>query len=602
MSTKTNFKRVALVAVASLGLGVLTSVAPASAVTPLALTDEFLALATSTSSTADTGASLESELASNGFKSFGLITTTGGTAVAATSTIVSHKTLTAGAVATGVVYSTAVLNFAIDTASKASIVVTGGTIAKVTGGTTTVVSGSSTSVYSGGTDIVAATVRPGVAAGSTFSVAAYTGANVSASTPTNGVLAGIWTFTVATSSGSAVYASTYSNVSQQAGVAKGIAAAGINTYDTSSRLNNGQVGIIYVALADAYGAAITTGTLAISATSGATVVGTVSGSAGQSYGATTSFSTLTHSAPVYVYVNQPVANTAGSTTVTITHDGQVVGTKTITWGGDIASLTVDTANSAGTFANNVNASTLASNTASIGNVIYVAKDAAGNVVNVTGQPTVTSQTGALVGASVYSGDTLASGGKYQTAATGYGYTTMFVPESILNGAASYQLQITNTAGVTIKSAVVNAKVSNGGTHTFTVKWDKTAYVSGDIATMSIASVDAYGNTIAEGTYLTGLSLAVNSGGFQDLSLCSATSSFSTGGVVKCKYAVLNTAGSYAYSVELSSGSLQVAVIGTAPITTGPAGVTNADVLKAIVSLIASINKQIAALQKALLKK
>ena len=31
MSTKTNFKRVALVAVASLGLGVLTSVAPANA-------------------------------------------------------------------------------------------------------------------------------------------------------------------------------------------------------------------------------------------------------------------------------------------------------------------------------------------------------------------------------------------------------------------------------------------------------------------------------------------------------------------------------------------------------------------------------------------
>ncbi|MFM2180226.1 MAG: hypothetical protein RL192_388, partial [Actinomycetota bacterium] len=35
---------------------------------------------------------------------------------------------------------------------------------------------------------------------------------------------------------------------------------------------------------------------------------------------------------------------------------------------------------------------------------------------------------------------------------------------------------------------------------------------------------------------------------------------------------------------------------------GSAGVTNADVLKAIVSLIASINKQIAALQKALLKR
>jgi hypothetical protein len=135
-----------------------------------------------------------------------------------------------------------------------------------------------------------------------------------------------------------------------------------------------------------------------------------------------------------------------------------------------------------------------------------------------------------------------------------------------------------------------------------VTWDKTAYVSGDIAVMSIASKDAFGNTIAEGTYLTGLSLAVNSAGFQDLSACAATSAFSTGGVKKCKYAVLNTAGSYAYSVALTNGSAQTAVIGTAPITTGPAGVTNADVLKAIVSLIASINKQIAALQKALLKK
>jgi hypothetical protein len=38
------------------------------------------------------------------------------------------------------------------------------------------------------------------------------------------------------------------------------------------------------------------------------------------------------------------------------------------------------------------------------------------------------------------------------------------------------------------------------------------------------------------------------------------------------------------------------------VTTGSTGVSNADVLKAIVSLIASINKQIAALQKALLKR
>jgi len=602
MSTKTNFKRVALVAVASLGLGVLTSVAPASASTYG--TVETLALATGGGTTADT--SPTTNLAS--FKTFGLITTTGGTAVAADAAAandLAYKTLTAGATATGVVYSTAVLSFALDTASKASIVVTGGTIAKVSDGNTPTVSGSATSVYNGGTTGFGATVRPGVAAGSSFTVAAYTGANVSATAPTNGVLAGIWTFTVATSSAAGVYSPTYSVVAQQAGVAKGTVAAGTNSYDTTTRLNNGQVGIVYVALADAYGSSITSGTLGVSSTASATLeIADASGDDGsESYGAAAAFDAETPAAGNYIYVNQPVANTAGSATLTITHDGQVVGTKTISWAGDIASLTVDTANSAGTFAINVNAGTLSTNTASIGNVVYVAKDAAGNIVNLSAQPTVDVATGALVGATVYSGNTAASGGEYQTAATGYGYTTMFLPAStVLQGAGTYQLKITNAAGVTIKSAVINAKASNGGTYTFAVTWDKTSYVSGDIATMSISAKDAYGNAVAEGTYLTGLSLAVNSGGFQDLSSCAATSSFSTDGVKKCKYAVLNTAGSYAYSVGLSSGSLQTAVIGTVPITTGPAGVTNADVLKAIVSLIASINKQIAALQKALLKK
>jgi len=611
MSTKTNFKRVALVAVASLGLGVLTSIAPASAATPIA-GDEILALATTASTTADTAPfnELESATASAAyFKSFGLITTTGGTAVAATPlatpALVGYKTLTAGASATGVVYSTALLSFGLDSLTKSSIVVTGGTLAKVTGGNTPTISGSATSVYNGGAAAFVATVKPGVAAGSTFTVAAYTGANVSATAPTNGVLAGVWTFTVAAASASAVYSPTYSVVAQQIGIAKGVAASGILTYDTTSRLDNGKVGNVLVSLYDAYGAAIAAGTLAASATNGAgvNVVLAASAAAGDAYGAITSFDTETNSAATYVYVTQPVANAAGSSTVTITLDGQVVGTKTITWAGDIASLTVDTANSAGTFAIGYEASNLSTHTASIGNVVYVAKDAAGNIVNLGAQPTINVSTGSLVGASMYTGDTSASGGEYQDTIMGYGYTTMFLPASdVLQGAGTYQLKITNAAGVTIKSDVINAKASNGGTYTFAVTWDKTSYVSGDIAVMSISAKDAFGNAVAEGTYLTGLSLAVNSAGFQDLSACAATSSFSTGGVKKCKYAVLNTAGSYAYSVGLSSGSLQTAVIGTAPITTGPAGVTNADVLKAIVSLIASINKQIAALQKALLKK
>jgi len=54
-------------------------------------------------------------------------------------------------------------------------------------------------------------------------------------------------------------------------------------------------------------------------------------------------------------------------------------------------------------------------------------------------------------------------------------------------------------------------------------------------------------------------------------------------------------------VDVSTATPQSASVGSVKITSG-GGVSNADVLKAIVSLIASINKQIAALQKALLKK
>ena len=588
MSTKTNFKRVALVAVAALGLGVLTSVAPASAAD---VSNETLALGVVAATTPDITVSGVKDTGT--MTSFGLITSTGGTAEGT-----NAKSLTSGATGTAVVYATAILGMAVKSATASSIVVTGGTISKITG-TGGVIAANST-YATGTTNAIGVLVKPGVAAGLTFTVAAYTGSGVTATTPTNGALAGIWTFTVAATSGAGVYATTYSNISQQAGVAKGTVAAGTNTYDTSSRLDNGKVGIIYVALADAYGSSITTGTLAASATAGTLKIADASSDTGaETYSASTGFSTLTPAAANYIYVNQPAANTAGTSTVTITLDGQVLATKTINWAGDIASLTIDTANSAGTFANGVTSVT--GNTASIGNVVYVAKDAAGNVVNLSAHPSVTGQTGALVGASLIGGTAGTDGGEYQTSVLGYGYSTMSVPSSILNGAGAYQLKITNAAGVTVKSAVVNAKVSLGGTYTFTVKWDKTSYVSGDIATMSISATDAYGNAVAEGTYLTGLSLAVNSGGFQDLSSCSATSAFSTGGVKKCKYAVLNTAGSYAYSVGLTNGSVQSAVIGTVPVSAGSA-VSNADVLKAIVSLIASINKQIAALQKALLKK
>ena len=110
--------------------------------------------------------------------------------------------------------------------------------------------------------------------------------------------------------------------------------------------------------------------------------------------------------------------------------------------------------------------------------------------------------------------------------------------------------------------------------------------------------------MATGSPLTGLTdnLIVATGLTVVGSTCS-TSSTVTDGVKTCKYAAGNTAGSYSWSVDLTtSPTNQSAIVGVNKVTDAVAGVSNADVLKSIVALIASINKQIQALQKLILKR
>ena len=80
----------------------------------------------------------------------------------------------------------------------------------------------------------------------------------------------------------------------------------------------------------------------------------------------------------------------------------------------------------------------------------------------------------------------------------------------------------------------------------------------------------------------------------------------SGGKKTYKFVVGSTEGSYQMSVDLpqwnSTTYSQTAVTVPYTIKASSASVSNAEVLAAIVKLIASINKQIAALQKALTKK
>jgi hypothetical protein len=193
----------------------------------------------------------------------------------------------------------------------------------------------------------------------------------------------------------------------------------------------------------------------------------------------------------------------------------------------------------------------------------------------------------------------------QTSARGYAISTMLVPAADVNkGAGTYRLKFVAPSGAAIYSQTMNATVSNGATATFTASWDKASYVSGDIATLTITVKDQYGNLMATDTKVTGLTdnLLVASGLTAVGSLCTSDSKV-TDGVRTCKYAAGNTAGSYSWSVDLTTAPVnQSATVGVLKVTDATAAVSNADVLKSIVALIASINKQIQALQKLILKR
>jgi trimeric autotransporter adhesin len=604
MSTKTLRKRIALVAVSALGAGLLSVVAVPSA--SAAVPDTGTLHIATTAST--TGSAVANTGDVTGQKSVGFITATSTTGLGASAT---GYLLTGGA-ATGLVYAGAKIAFAASSSTTSGdslgVVVTGGALDSMgtTGGTghvgTLSLSGDRTVAADVQTLTTMTTIygafNVSAAAGTQATITVYKGTGIAGTTTaTNGTLVGSWTFTVASGSAAGVVSLADSSVFQQASTSAGIAASGTNQYDTSSRIDNGKVGIIYVALKDAYTSAITTGTLAVTATNSALVNAVDTTAAADSYAASASFDSTSCGADgvCYVYVKQPVANTAGTTTVTITHNGTVLATKTLNWNGDIASLEVVAADSSAQFANG------ATENSWPGGIAYKVKDAAGNILNVTALPTLASgSTGALVGASI--GTTVnTTSGVLQTAALGEGSVSLVIPTSALYGAGTYRLKTTNSSGVAVYSAVQNVTVSNGSTNSFEVKWNASSYKPGDIASFTVTLKDAYGNLMADGTEATGWAHAV--GTTTELvavgTACSATS-YTLGGYFTCKYGVGNVAGSYSYSTDLTTLTPQSATVGSIAIT--GSGVSNADVLKAIVSLIASINKQIAALQKALLKK
>jgi hypothetical protein len=176
------------------------------------------------------------------------------------------------------------------------------------------------------------------------------------------------------------------------------------------------------------------------------------------------------------------------------------------------------------------------------------------------------------------------------------------------GQSSVKVQFTTTAtGKTVTSDAFNARCADNP-DTYTVSLDKASYTQGEIATATVKFVDSKGNPANSVTaigdsswvlpFMTGVTFTMPTG-------ASSTAVTKADGSVSYTFTVgasevAVTAGTYTGVVSFDSPANGVKSTPTYKISTGSSDVAFTEVLKSVVALIASINKQIQALQKLIL--
>ena len=303
---------------------------------------------------------------------------------------------------------------------------------------------------------------------------------------------------------------------------------------------------------------------------------------------------------VIISVKPATAGTPVTCTVSTTWNGIAVGSKTFNILGAAASVTVS--------------DVTVGEVSGSGYYRATIKDALGNLLPsyqlATGSTTETNNAAALQVVSTSTASASTTGSAANNATSAKRGVTPAVGQS---GAASYTCTAKGGAAkITVRALVSGVTyvtsapfdVYCGGTtlDTWSMSFDKATYSPGEIATLTITGKDADGLLMhsleALGT------LTQSFGGMTFVTTPTSADLFNTAAGAK--------------SYQLSVGTTEGAFVGTMALTTATtdskaktiqytiksstASVSNADVLKSIVALIASINKQIQALQKLILKR
>jgi len=631
MSTKTLRKRIAITATSALVAGVLSAVVSA----PVASANHPAAGSANAFSTIGAQAGRDAI----GSLFVGTVSNlTGAASVTTTATGASDisgnakslgllaKDTSSGTAQTATVLAGGRLSLYAQVSTAAAFTATAGTFASTIGGP----EGAAAATYSGNLRITfpaALTAATGIATlwtapstAGTYSVSLLTGWITSGTTEvvpslTNGLpddLSGSITVTVvAASAGGAVSAanSACNTAPAAASITAGSGTAGI---DNTAIYTDGTSAYINFDLNDAYSANLVPGNVVATATNGG-LVNIGSGSGATAGTASTDVDFIDGSADT-VRVSQPTAGAPLTTTVTVTYNGTTVCTKTITIRGAVAKLTV--ANIGSQKTNNSTVSETAqwmyqqTGAWITGGALFtvVATDSAGNVVSTpttlgaysADSATLTTTVQALAVNTTSTTATASNVGRFNYGSWGCGVDA---------GQASVRIQFTTAAtGVVVSSDPFVARCA-GDRYSYAASLDKASYTIGDLATATVRFLDSKGNAANSVTapgantfvlpFMTGVDFTLPS--------ASATAVTKADGTVSYTFTVGTatgaTAGTYTGIIEYSSAAIvSPKSTPTYKISTGGDTTTNADVLKSIVALIASINKQIQALQKLILKR
>jgi len=356
------------------------------------------------------------------------------------------------------------------------------------------------------------------------------------------------------------------------------AVATSNVDNSTANLVNGSIGYIGVDLKDAYYGDVNTGAIVVKATNGALV----------NWGAdptSTSTSTVVaadQGSSDWVSVSQATANAPVTTTVTVEYNGTLVGSRTFTITGEISKITVGTTTATGLAVNPKNATT------ATGFLIFT-YDSAGNQIAATVAADSSKYTTLVTAVTVTTPTTTSSSG------VAGGWTC-----ADASGSATIRIKGSTAAGVTIYSNDFTA-ACGGSVDKYTAALDKAVYVPGDIATLTITAKDSKGFMVGDARTV-GTGVAIAGSNLTAVTAPVSTDTFAQG-VKTYKFVVGATEGSYQLTVDLPAHvAVDSAKTVAYSIKSSTTSVSNADVLKSIVALIASINKQIQALQKLILKR